>query len=144
MRGSELLSVAVLTSDSRLNSRLQAGQLIFSPNSMSPTLSLNANVNYLSKRPTAQGEDSRFLTPNLALKKNFKDSRYSLSLQWQYIDLGMHQSNRQRITTWGEDFYTSTNYIYETDIIMLNFSYNLNWKNGKSKLPSSEFGEKEF
>ncbi|HPE77450.1 MAG TPA: TonB-dependent receptor [Draconibacterium sp.] len=112
--------------------------------SLSSTLSLNANVNYLSKRPTAQGEDSRFLTPNLALKKSFKDNRYSLSLQWQYIDLGMHQSNRQRITTWGDDFYTSTNYIYETDIILLNFSYNLNWKNGKSKLPSSEFGEKEF
>jgi outer membrane receptor protein involved in Fe transport len=112
--------------------------------SLSSSLSLNANVNYLSKRPTAQGEDSRFLTPNLALKKSFKDNKYSLSLQWQYIDLGMNQSNRQRITTWGDDFYTSTNYIYETDIIMLNFSYNLNWKNGKSKLPSSEFGEKEF
>jgi len=101
-------------------------------------------VNYLSNRPTAQGEDSRFLAPDLVLKKSFKDNRYSLSLQWQYIDLGIKQSNRQRITTWGEDFYTSTNYIYETDIIMLNFSYNLNWKNGKSKLPSSEFGEKEF
>jgi outer membrane receptor protein involved in Fe transport len=112
--------------------------------SLSSTLSLNANVNYLSKRPTAQGEDSRFLTPNLALKKSFKDNRYSLSLQWQYIDLGMHQSNRQRITTWGNGFYTSTNYIYETDVILLNFSYNLNWKNGKLKLPSSEFGEKEF
>jgi outer membrane receptor protein involved in Fe transport len=111
---------------------------------LAKTLSLNANVNYLSKRPTAQGEDSRFLTPNLALKKSFKDNKYSLSLQWQYIDLGMNQSNRQRITTWGDEFYTSTNYIYETDIIMMNFSYNLNWKNGKSKLPSSEFGEKEF
>ncbi len=112
--------------------------------SLSSSLSLNANLNYLSKRPTAQGEDSRFLSPNLALKKSFKDNKYSLSLQWQYIDLGMHQSNRQRITTSGDDFYTSTNYIYETDIILLNFSYNLNWKNGKSKLPSSEFGEKEF
>ena len=109
-----------------------------------PTLTLNAKVNYLSLRPTAQGEDSRFLTPDLALKKSFKDNRYSLSLLWQFIDLGMKQSNRQRITTWGEEFYTSTNYIYETDIILLNFSYNLNWKNGKSKLPASEFGEKEF
>ncbi len=108
------------------------------------SLSLNANVNYLSDRPTAQGEDSRFLTPNLALKKSFMDNRFSLSFQWQNIDLGMNQSNRQRITTWGENFYTTTNYIYETDILMLNFSYNLNWKNGKSKLPSSEFGEKEF
>ncbi len=111
---------------------------------LTSSLSLNANVNYLSKRPTAQGEDSRFLTPNLALKKSFKNNKYSLSLQWQNIDLGMHQSNRQRITTSGDNFYTSTNYIYETDILMLNFSYNLNWKNGKSKLPSSEFGEKEF
>lgn len=108
------------------------------------SLTLNAKVNYLSNRPTAQGEDSRFLAPDLVLKKTFKDNKYSLSIQWQYIDLGMKQSNRQRISTWGEDFYTSTNYIYETDIIMLNFSYNLNWKNGKSKLPSSEFGEKEF
>jgi outer membrane receptor protein involved in Fe transport len=111
---------------------------------LAPALTLNAKVNYLSNRPTSQGEDSRFLAPDLVLKKSFKDNKYSLSLQWQFIDLGMHQSNRQRITTWGEDFYTSTNYIYETDIIMLNFSYNLNWKNGKSKLPSSEFGEKEF
>jgi outer membrane receptor protein involved in Fe transport len=111
---------------------------------LSSSLSVNATVNYLSDRPTAQGEDSRFLTPNLALKKSFMDNRFSLAFQWQYIDLGMNQSNRQRITTWGDDFYTSTNYIYETDILMLNFSYNLNWKNGKSKLPSSEFGEKEF
>ncbi len=108
------------------------------------TLSLNAKVNYLSDRPTAQGEDSRFLAPDLVLKKSFMDERFSLSLQWLYIDLGMNESNRQRISTWGEDFYTSTNYIYETDMIVLNFSYNLNWKNGKSKLPSTEFGEKEF
>lgn len=53
-------------------------------------------------------------------------------------------SNMQRITTWGSDFYTTTNYIYETDVLMLNFSFNLNKINPKSKLPSSEFGEKEF
>ena len=35
------------------------------------TLSLQANVNYLSKRPTAQGEDSRYLIPNMSLKKTF-------------------------------------------------------------------------
>ncbi len=110
----------------------------------SKSLSLNANVNYLSNRPTAQGEDSRFFTPNLALKKSFRDNRYSLSILWQYIDLGMEQSNRQRISTWGKNFYTTTDYIYETDVLMLNFSYNLNWKNRKSALPSSEFGEKEF
>ena len=108
------------------------------------TLSLQANVNYLSKRPTAQGEDSRYLIPNMSLKKTFLDNRLTATVQWQNIDLGMHQSHRQRITTWGEHFYTTTNYIYETDFVVLNVSYNLNWKNGKLKLPASEFGEKEF
>jgi outer membrane receptor protein involved in Fe transport len=111
---------------------------------LSQTLSLQANVNYLSKRPTAQGEDSRYLIPNLSIKKNFLDNRLALSVQWQNIDLGMEQSHRQRISTWGEHFYTTTNYIYETDFVVLNINYNFNWKNGKLKLPSSEFGEKEF
>jgi len=57
----------------------------------------------------------------------------------------MDQSHRQqRISTWGENFYTTTNYIYETDFVVLNMSYNFNRKNGKLHLPSSEFGEKEF
>ncbi len=107
-------------------------------------LSLQTNVNYLSKRPTAQGEDSRYLIPNLSLRKNFLNNRLSATIQWQNIDLGMEQSHRQRITTWGENFYTTTNYIYETDFVVLNVTYNFNWKNGKGKLPSSEFGEKEF
>lgn len=111
---------------------------------LSPTWSLQGNVNYLSKRPTAQGEDSKFLVPNTSLKKTFLDGRFSATLQWQNIDLGMKQSNRQRITTSGRDFYTTTNYIYETDILLLNFSFNLNKLTGKSKLPSSEFGDKEF
>jgi hypothetical protein len=105
---------------------------------------LNANVNYLSQRPTAQGEDSRYFIPNMALKKNFMNNRLTATVQWQNIDLGMEQSHRQRITTWGEHFYTTTNYIYETDFVVLNVTYNLNWQNGKLKLPASEFGEKEF
>lgn len=111
---------------------------------LTSTMSLQANVNYLSKRPTAQGEDSRYLIPNMSLKKAFLNNRLTATVQWQNIDLGKHQSHRQRITTWGEQFYTTTNYIYETDFVMLNLSYNFNWKNGKLKLPSSEFGEKEF
>jgi ferric enterobactin receptor len=108
------------------------------------SFSIQANVNYLSKRPTAQGEDSRYLIPNLAVKKSFFDNRLTASIQWQNIDLGMQQTNRQRITTSGDEFYTTTNYIYETDIIMLNLSYNINFNKGRTKLPSSEFGEKEF
>ncbi|TCK83649.1 TonB-dependent receptor domain-containing protein [Albibacterium bauzanense] len=111
---------------------------------LTPTWSLQGNLNYLSNRPTAQGEDSRFLIPNASLKKTFMAGRFSATLQWQNIDLGMNQSNRQRITTSGRDFYTTTNYIYETDVFLLNFSFNLNKLTGKSKLPNSEFGDKEF
>jgi ferric enterobactin receptor len=111
---------------------------------ITPSFSVQANVNYLSKRPTAQGEDSRYLIPNLSVKKSFFENRLTASIQWQNIDLGMHQTNRQRITTRGENFYTTTNYIYETDFVMLNLSYSINFKNNKAKLPSSEFGEKEF
>ena len=53
-------------------------------------------------------------------------------------------SNKQRNTTFGSDFYTITNYIYETDVFMLNLSFNLNKLTKKIKLPGSEFGEKEF
>lgn len=111
---------------------------------LTPTLQLQANVNYLSKRPTAQGEDSRFLSPNLSLKKSFLNNRLSASLLWQNIDLGMNESNRQRITTWGSGFYTTTNYIYETDWLMLNLTFKLNKTQVKTKTPKSEFGENEF
>ncbi|WP_298715833.1 TonB-dependent receptor [Chitinophaga sp.] len=106
--------------------------------------SVQGNVSYLSARPTAQGEDSRFLVPNVSLKKTFLDGRFSALLQWQNIDLGMQQSQRQRITTSGRDFFTTTNYIYETDVFLISLSYNLNRLTGKSKLPGSEFGDKEF
>lgn len=105
---------------------------------------LQANVNYLSEKPTAQGKDSRFLSPNLTLKKGLFNNMVTASVQWQNIDLGMKESNRQRITTWGDNFYTTTNYIYETDVVMVNLGFNLNKKSSKAKLPESEFGEKEF
>ena len=70
--------------------------------------------------------------------------RFFATLQWQNIDLGMKESNRQRITTSGTNFYTTTNYIYETDVLMLNLGFNLNKLTRKLKLPGSEFGEKEF
>lgn len=71
--------------------------------------------------------------------------KLAATLQWQYIDMGFLGSNRQRITTSGKDFFTTTNYIQETDIFLLNLSYNLNQSlSRKAKLPSSEFGDKEF
>jgi ferric enterobactin receptor len=111
---------------------------------LSNSWSLQASVNYLSKRPTAMGQDSKFLTPNAAVKKVFLDGRLTALLQWQNIDLGFKESNRQRISTSGVNFYTTTNYIYETDVLLLNLSFNLNKLTRKLKLPGSEFGEKEF
>lgn len=105
--------------------------------------SLTANVNYTSAKPTAQGEDSRFLTPNMSVKKTILDGKGSIGFQWQYINFGNMDSNQQRITTSGTDFYTTTNYIYETNVLLLNFSYNFNKLTSKNKLPTSEF-EKEF
>ncbi len=102
------------------------------------------SVNYISERVTAQGEDSRFLTPNLIIKKISGDGRWNFQLSWLNIDLGMQQANRQRITTYGSNFYTTTNYIYEPDQFQLSVGYSLNKRNRKIKLPESEIGEKEF
>lgn len=101
-------------------------------------------VNYLSKRVTAQGEDSRFVNPSLAVKKVFLNGRLNATLQWQSMNIGLFDANQQRITTWGKDFYTTTNYIQETDIFLINLSYNLNQLTRKAKLPASEFGDREF
>ena len=106
---------------------------------------LQATVNYLSNRPTAMGEDSRFLSPNTSIKKTFLNGKCSVGLQWQNMNLGFVDANKQRITTFGKNFYTTTNYIYETDVLLLNFNLNFNkLTNSKTKLPNSEIGEKEF
>jgi len=109
---------------------------------LSKTLSMQANINYLSKRPTAQGEDSQFFVPGTSVKKTFMNGRLSAGLQWQ--NMGFFSANKQRITTSGSNFYTTTNYIYETDVFMVNLSFNLNKFTGKLKLPNSEIGDKEF
>lgn len=105
---------------------------------------LNINVNYISSKPTAQGQDSRFLSPNSSIKKTFMEGALTFSLQWQNMDLGFLNSNQQRISTWGERFYTTTNYIYETEVFLLNVGFNLNKFKIKTKLPTSELVEKEF
>ncbi len=106
--------------------------------------SMQWSVNYLSLRATAQGEDSYFLTPHFSLKKTTVDKRWSFQLQWLNMDGGLNSSNRQRITTRGADFFTTTNYIYETDQLQLSVNFNLSKKNRKVTLPQSEIGEKEF
>lgn len=105
---------------------------------------LQAGLNYLSARVSAQGEDSRFFNPSTSLKKTLMNGQMSIGLQWQNMNLGFLNANQQRITTWGKNFYTTTNYIYETDVFLLNINYSINKLNYKSKLPNSEISEKEF
>lgn len=102
------------------------------------------SINFISEKATAQGEDSRFLTPHLTIKKSSKDKRWNAQLQWLNLDPGFNQSNRQRITTYGSDFYSTTNYVYEVNQLQLSIGYNLTRKNRKINLPVSEIGEKEF
>lgn len=111
---------------------------------MGKTLSSQFNVSYLSARVTAIGEDSKFYAPNLSLKKTFLNNKIAVTAQWQNMAFGNMEVNQQRITTFGKDFFTTTNYIQETNIFMLNLSFNFNQNNRKSKLPISEFGEKEY
>ena len=127
---------------------------------ISPTFNIQWTLNYISDRNTAQGEDSRFLSPNLTLQKSFLNRRLTATLQWLNMDMGLLPTNEQRITTWSNDarlpppmrgdnwqngdFYTTTNYVYEVDVIMLNLSYRINQSNAKSRFIKSEFGEKEF
>ncbi len=108
--------------------------------------SIQGTLNYLSKRITAQGEDSRFFSPNLTISKSFMNDRMGATLQWLNMDMGLWEANEQRITTSRpDDFYTTTNYVYEVDMIMLNLRYNLlNGTRNKAKFIKSEFGEKEF
>ncbi len=107
------------------------------------SLSVSFNLNFLSQRPTAQGKDSRFLSPNISIKKTFWKGKLSSTFQWQNIGLGFLPSNEQRISTWGNNFYTTTNYIQEKDVLWINLGYNFK-QSKKLKLPNSEFGEKEF
>ncbi len=109
-----------------------------------PTLSVQGTVNYLSRRITAQGEDSRFLIPSLSVKKTLLNNRLTVQAQWQNIGLGFLPSNEQRITTRGRDFFTTTNYIQEKDIFLINLSYSLRQLSKRTKLPGNEFGDKEF
>ncbi|WP_246229502.1 hypothetical protein [Mucilaginibacter humi] len=72
------------------------------------------------------------------------NGRLAASLLWQNMNMGFLGANKQRITTSGANFYTTTNYISETDVFLINVSFNLNKFTSKVKLPTSEVGDKEF
>jgi outer membrane receptor protein involved in Fe transport len=105
---------------------------------------LQIGVNYLSERVTAQGRDSRFFNPYLSLRREFPKQRLTITFQWQNISLGLWDNNQQRITTSKRDFYTTTNYVYETDILRLGVGYQFTKLKKDVKVPKSEFGDKEF
>ncbi len=109
-----------------------------------PSFLLQANVSYISRKITAQGEDGAFLSPNLTLQRSFWNGRLTATMQWKNIDMGLLNTNAQRITTYSSDFYTTTNYIYEVDVLMLNLSFRLDKPSRKINFIKSEFGEKEF
>lgn len=109
------------------------------------TLSAQFTFNYLSSRVTAQGNDSRFYQPSLNIRKSLINERLTLNLLWQNMDMGLLKSNEQRITTFRPmEFFTTTNYIYEVDMLIINLRYTLNSSKNRSKFVKSEFGEKEF
>jgi outer membrane receptor protein involved in Fe transport len=102
-------------------------------------------LNYLSDRVTAQGEDSRYYSPSLTFNKSFLNNSLTATLQWKNIDMGLFDANEQRITTFrDQSFFTTTNYIYEVDVISLNLSYTFKNGKNKSKFIDSEFGKREF
>ena len=73
------------------------------------------------------------------------ENRLKATLQWQNMDLGMLNTNEQRITTFrANEFFTTTNYIYEVDMVLLNLSYTFKNGKNKSKFIESEFGKREF
>ncbi|WP_299665226.1 outer membrane beta-barrel protein [uncultured Polaribacter sp.] len=107
--------------------------------------SVQFTFNYVSDRNTAMGEDSRFYSPNFTFRKTFLDDKLTATLQWQNIDMGLLNTNEQRITTSrANQFYTTTNYRYEVDMVSLNLSYTFNAAKNKSKFIDSEFGKREF
>ncbi len=73
------------------------------------------------------------------------EDRLTATLQWQNIDMGLFKTNEQRITTSRTNqFFTTTNYVYEVDMITLNLPYTFNAAKNKSKFIDSEFGKREF
>lgn len=130
--------------------QIETNSTIFSLNtnstlSFTDTSSLQFTFNYLSARNTAQGEDSEYFSPNLTFRKSFLDNRLVATLQWQNIDMGLLNTNEQRITTFRSGaFYTTTNYVYEVDMVLLNLSYVFNKRKNKSRFIDSEFGKREF
>jgi iron complex outermembrane receptor protein len=102
-------------------------------------------LNYLSSRITAQGKDSEYYSPNLTYVKRFWNNQLTVSMQWKNIDIGLLNTNEQRISTQrSREFYTTTNYVYEVDMILLSLSYNFKNRKNTTNFIDSEFGKREF
>jgi len=106
--------------------------------------SAQLTLNWLTRRATVQGVDGPFITPSLTLRKSTGDGRWTFLGQWLYMDAGLGFANRQRISTSGPEFRTTTLYIYEPDQVQFSAFFNLRRKNRNPTLPQSEMAEKEF
>lgn len=129
--------------------RINTANTIYSINAtanfkLMTTMDLQLGLNYLSEQITAQGRDSRFYNPSLTLRKTFLDKKLALNFQWLNMDMGLLASNEQRITTLRDNFFTTTNYVYEVDILQIGLTYQLNQSAKKLNFLKSEFGDKEF
>ncbi|WP_273445462.1 outer membrane beta-barrel family protein [Neolewinella agarilytica] len=129
--------------------RIDTNNWIYSVNATSDisfgkNLDFQLGINYLSRRVTAQGEDGRFFNPYLNVSRDFPKQRLAIRLQWQHFGLGLWDNNEQRITTVRDNFFTTTNYVYETDRIRLNVAYRFTRLKGEVRKVKSEFGDKEF
>ena len=107
-------------------------------------LSAQFSLNYLSSTATVQGGDSRMFSPHLNVRKSVFNSRGAFTLQWAHIGMGWLDANQQRRMTQGRNFYFSTNYINEVDVVSLHFTYQINELGRVLKFSKSEFGDKEF
>lgn len=111
---------------------------------ITPTLNAQFNLNYLSRTATVQGQDSGIFSPNLSFRKAVFNDQGAFTLQWMGMSMGWLDANQQRRMTRGNDFYFSTNYINEVDMVLLNFTYSLNELGRLLKFSESEFGDREF
>ncbi|MDX2281584.1 MAG: outer membrane beta-barrel family protein [Saprospiraceae bacterium] len=97
------------------------------------------NATYLSRTVTAQGNDTDMLLSNIGLK-------FSISKRWtaDLLFQNIFDDNRQRITTQGDNFFSSTEYSKYDRLIQLTLGYRFNEAGKSAKNIKTEYGEKDF
>lgn len=97
------------------------------------------NATYVSRTATAQGNDTDMLLSNIGLKFSI-NKKWAADLLFQNIFDG----NRQRITTQGMAFFSSTEYSKYDRLVQLTLGYRFNERGKSAKTIKTEYGEKDF